>query len=326
MKTPKVSVIIPVHNVAKYLARCIDSVCAQTFSDLEIILVENASTDASPELCDEYAEKDKRIRVLHLENADVSVARNKGVEISTAPYITFADSDDYVEPDMVRQLLEALEANNADLAYCNNDIEFDDGVQPSFDPYPNSGKTMLRSPREVVFDILYDEKVSNGVHTKLYRRSIVEALPLPENMFLEDYATVYKWAASCERIVWVDKCFYHYVQRNNSIMHSMDAKKRYDFFRADCQRLEFLYKSKLFEGEELHLLVNTIVSRCFHRLDVYIKEVGYFSHRQQTKHVRRLLKDALWFEDLLPARVCKHIRQINSIWPVYYWIHYGRKK
>ena len=98
--SPKVSVIVPVHNTAPWLDRCVESVRAQTLRDIEIILVENRSTDASPELCDAYPAADARIRVLHLAEAGLSRARNAGLAVATAPYVGFVDSDDYIEPDM----------------------------------------------------------------------------------------------------------------------------------------------------------------------------------------------------------------------------------
>ena len=100
-----VSVIIPVHNTAPYLRRCIESVRNQTLKDIEIILVDNLSTDDSPSICDEYANIDSRVRVLHLDEAGLSIARNAGIEIATAPYIGFIDSDDYIEPTMYENML-----------------------------------------------------------------------------------------------------------------------------------------------------------------------------------------------------------------------------
>ena len=115
--SPKVSVIVPVHNTAPWLDRCVESVRAQTLRDIEIILVENRSTDASPELCDAYPAADARIRVLHLAEAGLSRARNAGLAVATAPYVGFVDSDDYIEPDMFRRLYDAAVESGAQIAY-----------------------------------------------------------------------------------------------------------------------------------------------------------------------------------------------------------------
>lgn len=114
-----VSVIIPIHNTAPYLRRCIESVRNQTLKDIEIILVDNLSTDDSPSICDEYANIDSRVRVLHLDEAGLSIARNAGIEIATAPYIGFIDSDDYIEPTMYENMLSAMVQNKVYMVYCN---------------------------------------------------------------------------------------------------------------------------------------------------------------------------------------------------------------
>lgn len=120
--SPKVSVIVPVHNTAPWLDRCVESVRAQTLRDIEIILVENRSTDASPELCDAYPAADARIRVLHLAEAGLSRARNAGLAVATAPYVGFVDSDDYIEPDMFRRLYDAAVESGAQIAYGDPDL------------------------------------------------------------------------------------------------------------------------------------------------------------------------------------------------------------
>ena len=122
-----VSVIIPVHNTAPYLRRCIESVRNQTLKDIEIILVDNLSTDDSPSICNEYANIDSRVKVLHLDEAGLSIARNAGIEIATAPYIGFIDSDDYIEPTMYENMLSAMVQNKVYMVYCNFCFEYEDG-------------------------------------------------------------------------------------------------------------------------------------------------------------------------------------------------------
>lgn len=114
-----VSVVIPVHNTAPYLHKCVESVRNQSLKEIEIILVENMSTDNSAEICDEYAKIDSRIKVLHLSVAGLCVARNAGIDVATAPYIGFVDSDDYIGVDMFKDLVEAMIENEADLTFCN---------------------------------------------------------------------------------------------------------------------------------------------------------------------------------------------------------------
>ena len=115
---PKVSVIVPVYNAEKYLQECVDSILRQTLADIELILVDDGSADNSPVLCDRYAAQDLRVRVIHQANAGLSVARNKGIEVSTGEWVAFVDSDDFIDANMYRTMIVAAEAESAQLAVC----------------------------------------------------------------------------------------------------------------------------------------------------------------------------------------------------------------
>ena len=160
--SPKVSVIVPVHNTAPWLDRCVESVRAQTLRDIEIILVENRSTDASPELCDAYPAADARIRVLHLAEAGLSRARNAGLAVATAPYVGFVDSDDYIEPDMFRRLYDAAVESGAQIAY--GDLIYEEEGTPQ--PAEPAGPVTVRMPDEVLCDLLL-ERISASACTSL---------------------------------------------------------------------------------------------------------------------------------------------------------------
>lgn len=127
--SPLISVIIPVYNVEKYLHRCLDSVIEQTYKNLEVILIDDGSTDHSGEICDDYAAKDVRIHVIHQENQGVSAARNKGLDTAKGEYIAFVDSDDYILPEMYAKMLECIIENNVDFCVCQWQYEYADGRQ-----------------------------------------------------------------------------------------------------------------------------------------------------------------------------------------------------
>ena len=167
--SPKVSVIVPVHNTAPWLDRCVESVRAQTLRDIEIILVENRSTDASPEVCDAYPAADARIRVLHLAEAGLSRARNAGLAVATAPYVGFVDSDDYIEPDMFRRLYDAAVESGAQIAY--GDLIYEEEGTPQ--PAEPAGPVTVRMPDEVLCDLLL-ERISASACTKLFARTLFE--------------------------------------------------------------------------------------------------------------------------------------------------------
>ena len=180
--TAKVSVIVPVHNTAKWLARCVESVRRQTLPDIEIILAENGSTDGSAELCDVYAREDGRIRVLHLAHADLSGARNAGLAVASAKYVGFVDSDDYLEPDMVARLLDAAERCDAEMAYCDFISEAEEAPQtvPDSEVAPQ-----LLTPQETLRELLL-EKLSPAVWTKLFDRRLFGERQFPDDYFFED--------------------------------------------------------------------------------------------------------------------------------------------
>lgn len=115
---PKISIIVPIYNVEKYLQKCVDSILCQTYKNLEIILVNDGSPDNCPAICDEYAKKDKRIKVIHKQNGGVSSARNAGLDVATGKYVQFVDSDDWVEPEYSKTMINLIEENNCDLGIC----------------------------------------------------------------------------------------------------------------------------------------------------------------------------------------------------------------
>ena len=146
-----ISVVIPVHNTAKYLRKCIDSVLSQTLHDMEVILVENCSTDGSYQLCDELAATDSRIRVLHIEIADLATARNRGVAAATSEYVGFIDSDDYIAPGMYEALYENARKYDADLCFCNFSYDREGQIIPYSE---ETGEVHVMAPKDVVAAIL----------------------------------------------------------------------------------------------------------------------------------------------------------------------------
>ena len=139
-----VSVIIPAYNIEDYIGRCLDSIISQTYKNLEIIVVDDGSRDYTGEILDNYAKKDRRIKVIHKENGGVSSARNKGIEAAEGDYIGFIDGDDLIEPEMYKTLVDLLEEENADIAHCGYQMVFPDRI----DYYHNTGKKKIQTTEE----------------------------------------------------------------------------------------------------------------------------------------------------------------------------------
>lgn len=315
-----VSIIIPVYNTAPYLKRCIESVRNQTLKEIEIILVNNLSTDDSPFICDEYAKIDSRIRVLHLDQAGLSIARNAGINIASAPYIGFIDSDDYIESAMYEDMLTAMIENEVELVYCNFCFEYEDGRVEQM--YSDTHKVYTRSCQAVQRDIIL-EKVSSSSCTKLFSRKLFDSNRFPVGMFFEDHATIYRWIGVCNKIAWVDFSYYHYMQRSDSICHTFSPIKHYHYFLAEYSRLDFVKEQLLFSGEELYDILNLIVRNCFNHFNAFMQHPDCHLYSEFSKDMRRLLRKWLVLSKVeLNSKYYKRLRKIAYFWPIYNLTHY----
>lgn len=319
---PQVSVIIPVHNTAPYLKRCVDSVINQTMKSIEIILVDNLSDDGSGQICDEYALVDDRIKVLHLDKAGPSIARNAGISIASAPYIGFVDSDDFILPMMYEEMLDALLLNNSEMVYCNLCQEFADGHIE--DKNLNSGRIDVRSPKDVIIDV-FCEKVSNSCCTKLFKKELFQNLLFPVGAFFEDHDTFYKWANLCHKISWIDKTYYYYYQREGSTCHSIDLNKRFDYFMAEYNRLFFVHQNPLFTKNEQKMLMPLIMKNSCWIFKTFMEEPLHRNYKDKILKMRKAFRKglALSKEEIGP-KYYKRLVKIVYFWPVYYCLRYKK--
>lgn len=256
---PKVSVIIPVHNMYDYMDKCLDSVRQQTLEDIEIILVENASTDRSLEKCQEYAQKDPRIKFIHLDVGDLAHARNQGLMLATAEYVAFLDSDDYVARDMYEEHYTFAKEHNLDIVYSNHVKVYDD--KPSRYSYKETGERKVMTPKEMLM-LNLTHRIPVNSCTMIIRRKFFDTMHFPEFSYYEDRRLTYKLINESKKVGYIDKAYYHYYQRSGSIVHTPSWKNYYDFAFAEKRRLEFIDSSPLFTAEEkIHL--SKIVAETF---------------------------------------------------------------
>ena len=236
-----ISVIVPVYNVEKYLDNCVQSVLRQTYAGFELILVDDGSTDSSSDMCDEYAQKDNRVKVIHQSNQGPSVARNKASLSAQGEYITFIDSDDYVADDYLESLLSALCQHNADIsAVLMKEI-------PEGYNLPEKGKEKCRiitlTGDEALLNVLYQKDLDTTPCGMLFKKEIVTENPFPAGRYHEDDFTMYRYFedSNCTVISKVVK--YFYVQHESSIMHSKSEKILLDEIDAS-DNLEMYFSSK----------------------------------------------------------------------------------
>ena len=205
---PLISAIVPVYKVEKYLGRCVESLLAQTYENIEIILVDDGSPDTCPVMCDEYAKKHEKIRVIHQENKGLSGARNTGIDNAKGEYLAFVDSDDLWSPHFLESLYKALKENDADIAQCRWEYMHGDELKEAYDA---DAKTVCFTGREMLANLY----IQTGAYyvvawNKLYKKELFENIRYPEGRIHEDEATTYKLFDLAKKCVFVDNALYGY--------------------------------------------------------------------------------------------------------------------
>lgn len=235
-----ISVVIPIYHVAAYMRRSIDSVLNQTYKNLEIILVDDGGDDECPQICDEYAQKDLRIKVIHKENGGLSDARNAGVKIATGKYLAFLDSDDYIAEDTYEKMLETLKKNQADIVVCNYESVTDAGI-----PIPERNNNMSVKERLYTSREAIEKLCGPDYHywvtawNRLYKIEIVKKVQFPKGKIHEDEFTAHLFYDAAEKIMGMEEAFYKYVIREDSIMTKKYSKKNLAYVEALHNRIMY---------------------------------------------------------------------------------------
>lgn len=237
---PLISVIVPVYRVEKYLEQCVCSICNQTYTNLEIILVDDGSPDRCPQMCDDFAETDKRIRVIHKLNGGLSDARNTGTEWAAGEYILYVDSDDFVHTDMIRRMYCAMTESSSQAAVCSF-CSFAKEAEILKCRFQN--KIRFYSGDMATREMLY-QRIENTACGKLLPRSICEHFLFPVGRFYEDLFVMYKMLYYCENIAFLDQPLYFYRNNPDSIMHRPFSVKSFDLLDAADEIVCFAQENK----------------------------------------------------------------------------------
>ncbi len=281
----KISIIVPIYNVEQFLDKCVASIINQTYRNLEIILVDDGSPDNCGKLCDEWAKKDDRIKVIHKENGGLSDARNAGVEIASGDYIGFVDSDDYIESQMYEKLVNIVENGNVDIAFCDND-------------YVTSSGDILSSGHEGIFEGAFEgEEIMRVVSfgnpyyitavNKIYRTELAKSIKFPKGKWHEDEFTTHHFITNCNRIACTREVLYHYVKHEGSITQSGFSEKRLDAIDALLDRYEH-FKALGYKGHANHTII-----MAYGKIVNYIKDASFPEHKKifklKIKEIRKAL-------------------------------------
>lgn len=225
-----VTVIIPVYNVQDYLARCIDSVVTQTHHNLQILLVDDGSTDSSGSICDDYAKKDRRITVIHKENGGLSDARNAGLDAMDGDYVTFIDGDDYVHPQFVELLLNTMAKSGAQIAVCNwKKVKEHNATSTACKDlechHEKSEPLTIFNRQQALHSIFYQQELTHSACSRVFAASIFSDIRFPQDMLYEDLAIIYPIMRKVDTVALTSLTMYFYLQRSGSITSTVSLQR-----------------------------------------------------------------------------------------------------
>lgn len=216
---PEISVVVPIYNVISYLQKCVESVLVQSFEDFELLLINDGSTDGSGELADKLAGDDARVRVFHKTNGGLSDARNFGVKHATGKYITFIDSDDWIEESYLEYLYSLLVVSDADISTCYFSKCIGDKRYPWQCP---SDDVLIMDSKEALLSLLYQERINVSAPGKLYRMELTRSgIEFPVGKHYEDVDTTWRFIAESSKVAVGQQPLYNYVMRQDSIVHQV---------------------------------------------------------------------------------------------------------
>ena len=276
-----ISVIVPVYNIEKYIARCIESIQNQTYRELEILLVDDGSTDSSGKICDEYAEKDERIQVIHRKNGGLSAARNTGIEVAKGEYIAFVDGDDWIDDTMYEEMAKLAKENTADFVACRYRCIYKD-----YQIDGSTGKvTVYTQPLSMLIQYLKEDEaflIQHAAWNKLYHRDLLGEDRFPEGKWYEDIVFSAKILSRVKTGIYLDNALYNYVcEREDSIMNAGMTERIFtDRIPAYLEKEAFLAG---LESEE---------PVCIHRYYFYKRLLVFYRdiYKRENKALRRYKK------------------------------------
>ena len=286
-----ISIIIPVYNVEKYLSNCIDSVIKQTYKNIEILLINDGSTDTSEEICNKYKIKDERIIVLNKKNGGLSDARNVGIKNARGKYITFIDSDDDIDMEYVEYLYSLLCKYNVDMSIAAYSVVSKNKIINIGEGY----KEEVFDTSECLDRLLCEKGFTVSSCAKMYDKTLFENVEYPKGKLCEDNGTTYKLIMKCKKVAYGNKSIYNYYKRENSIMTSKFNMKKLDLIELSdkmCDDIESVYPE---------LKPSTDKKRVTSRFSILRQILGEKLNQEQTIVVKQL-------EDYLKTRKCQILK------------------
>lgn len=263
---PIISIIVPIYNVEKYLPKCIESILNQNFKEFELILVDDGSPDRSGDICDKYASKDNRIKVIHKKNGGVSSARNAGLKAAIGDYIGFVDPDDYIDENMYKKLYELCKENYCDIGICR----FNREINGKLTGKEIEDKIVTLNNMDAMRELFKGELYRFSLCNKLFKRKCFNNVVFPEGRIHEDLSTTYKLFANSSKSVYTPYLGYIYVKRENSILTSVYSEKRLQSLIGWEEIIEFMSISY---SEIIDQVIATFTYWCMDNVTYILKQV-----------------------------------------------------
>lgn len=314
-----ISVIIPIYNVEKYIDNCIVSIVNQTYTNLEIILVDDGSPDNCPEICDNWASRDNRIKVIHKENGGLSDARNAGLAVATGDFIAFVDSDDWIDTQMYQVLYNSIINTNSDIASCGAKRVWLDG-RASCELINITNDYVLENE-----DIMKALITSNGllqvVWNKLYRKKIIEDIKFPVGLIHEDEFWSWRAIARAGRVVVIKESFYNYLQRDDSIMGAGFSTNSLLVIQAKSERQSFIEE---FMPNLTDLGRKDLNFTCMHIAISILQTMKYKESIYYLYKLKKIIKKyplKKEFLHTLPFKQKIHLQLLRKFWYPVCWLH-----
>ena len=243
-----ISIVVPIYNTAKYLDKCVGTLVSQSYADIEIILVDDGSPDESPAMCDKWAIRDKRIKVIHKTNGGLSDARNCGLRIARGDYIIFIDSDDWVDTDMMKVLISTAIKYEADIVNCQFVEEKNRNTNTKLQPrYP----LMAATASEGIFLLIKDTIVTNHVWRNLFKKEVLHDIEFPKGKNFEDIHIMHEIFFKSKKIVFIGDVLYHYFTNPEGIVRTKSDKNSMDYLEAFKKR-ELFFQENMPEALDVH--------------------------------------------------------------------------
>lgn len=249
-----ISIIVPVYNVEQYVEKCIQSIVEQTYKNIEIILVDDGSTDSSGKICDDFKTKDNRIKVIHKKNGGLSDARNAGIKIANGEYIGFVDSDDYIAKDMFETLYNLNKKYNSEISI----VSFYELYKGKIIGVRDSKELQVLTKIEAIKELLIDTNIQSYAWNKLFKRELFEELEFPINKNFEDIATTLLLFEKANKVVLLEDPKYYYVRRDDSIVGVRNNKTYKDYL--DVILGKYKYLDGKYEEVNLYNAYNYIIN------------------------------------------------------------------